>query len=109
VVAVDMAAVGEGQTSDECATTVCVKDTTGPYDHDLSRRLIDLAKAHGIDCRVDIYPYYGSDVSQALRAGYDVRGALVGPGVDGSHSYEWLHQRSLEETARLLLAYLLAS
>jgi putative aminopeptidase FrvX len=108
VVAVDMAAVGEGQTSDECATTVCVKDTTGPYDFGLSRRLIDLAKANGIDCRVDIYPYYGSDVSQALRAGYDVRGALVGPGVDGSHSYERLHQRSLEETARLMLAYLLA-
>ena len=102
-----MAAVGEGQTSDEFATTVCVKDTSGPYDHDLSRRLVGLAAAHGIDCRVDIYNYYASDVSQALRAGYDVRGALVGPGVDASHSYERLHQRSLEETARLLLAYLL--
>jgi putative aminopeptidase FrvX len=109
VIAVDMAAVGEGQTSDEFATTVCVKDATGPYDRELSRRLIDLARANGIDCRVDIYTYYGSDVSQALRAGYDIRGALVGPGVDGSHSYERLHQTSLEETARLLLAYLLAA
>lgn len=108
VIAVDMAAVGEGQTSDEFATTVCVKDATGPYHYGLSRRLIDLARANGIDCRTDIYTYYGSDVSQALRAGYDIRGALVGPGVDGSHSYERLHQRSLEETARLLLAYLLA-
>ncbi len=107
VIAVDMAAVGEGQTSDEFATTVCVKDTSGPYDHDLSRHLVGLAAAHGIDCRIDIYNYYASDVSQALRAGYDVRGALVGPGVDASHSYERLHQRSLEETARLLLAYLL--
>ena len=107
VIAVDMAAVGEGQTSDEFATTVCVKDSTGPYDYDLSRRLIDLARAREIDCRVDIYPVYGSDVSQALRAGYDVRGALVGPGVDASHSYERLHRRSLEATARLLLAYLL--
>ena len=107
VIAVDMAAVGEGQTSDELATTVCVKDSTGPYDYGLSRRLIDLARSNDIDCRVDIYPHYGSDVSQALRAGYDVRGALVGPGVDASHSYERLHRRSLEETARLLLAYLL--
>ncbi|MEA2514247.1 MAG: aminopeptidase [Thermomicrobiales bacterium] len=109
VIAVDMAAVGEGQTSDEFATTVCVKDATGPYDHGLSRRLVDLARTHGIDCRTDIYTYYGSDVSQALRAGYDIRGALVGPGVDASHSYERLHQTSLEETARLLLAYLLAA
>jgi putative aminopeptidase FrvX len=107
VIAVDMAAVGTGQTSNEHAATVCVKDSTGPYDYALSRRLIDLAEAHEIDCRVDIYNYYGSDVSQALRAGYDIRGGLVGPGVDASHAYERLHVKSLEETAKLLLAYLL--
>ena len=108
LIAVDMAAVGKGQTSDEFATTVCVKDSSGPYDFALSRRLIELARANGVDCRVDIYPEYASDVSQALRAGWDVRGGLVGPGVDASHSFERLHQKSLEETARLLLAYLLA-
>jgi putative aminopeptidase FrvX len=106
VIAVDMAAVGEGQTSDERATTICVKDSSGPYDYALSRRLVDLAEANNIDWRVDIYSYYASDVSQALRAGYDVRGALIGPGVDASHSYERLHQQSLEESAKLLLAYL---
>jgi putative aminopeptidase FrvX len=108
LIAVDMAAVGKGQTSDEFATTVCVKDSSGPYDYDLSRRLVRLAREHGIDCRVDIYPDYASDVSQALRAGWDVRGALVGPGVDASHSFERLHRTSLEESARLLLAYLIA-
>lgn len=109
LIAVDMAAVGKGQTSDEFATTVCVKDSSGPYDFALSRRLIDLARANGIDCRVDIYPNYASDVSQALRAGWDVRGGLVGPGVDASHSFERLHRASLEATARLLLAYLLST
>ena len=108
LIAVDMAAVGEGQTSDERATTVCVKDSSGPYDRELSRRLVALAREHDIDCRVDIYPEYASDVSQALRAGWDVRGGLVGPGVDASHSFERLHRKSLEETARLLLAYLLS-
>jgi putative aminopeptidase FrvX len=108
VIAVDMAAVGEGQTSNERSTTICVKDGSGPYDYELSNHLIDLAKANGIDHRIDIYTYYASDVSQALRAGYDVRGALVGPGIDGSHSYERLHQQSLEETAKLLLAYLVS-
>lgn len=107
LIAVDMAAVGTGQTSDEFAATVCVKDSSGPYDFELSRRLIELARTHDIDCRVDIYPEYASDVSQALRAGWDVRGGLVGPGVDASHSFERLHRTSLEETARLLLAYLL--
>lgn len=106
VIAVDMAAVGAGQTSDEQSVTVCVKDGSGPYDYDLSGQLIGLAARHGIQHKVDIYTYYASDVSQALRAGYDIRGALVGPGVDGSHSYERLHRKSLEETAKLLLAYL---
>ena len=108
LIAVDMAAVGKGKTSDEFAATVCVKDSSGPYDFALSRRLIELARANEIDCRVDIYPEYASDVSQALRAGWDVRGGLVGPGVDASHSFERLHRTSLEETARLLLAYLLS-
>jgi putative aminopeptidase FrvX len=41
-----------------------------------------------------------------LRAGYDIRGALVGPGVDASHAYERLHRDSLEATTQLLLAWL---
>ena len=106
VVAVDMAAVGQGQTSDERAVTICAKDSSGPYHYGLTTQLIDLARAEGIDHRVDIYPYYGSDVSQALRAGYEVRGALVGPGVDASHSFERLHRDALAQTTRLLLAYL---
>ena len=106
VIAVDMAAVGQGQTSDERAVTICAKDSTGPYHYGLTTLLIDLARAEGIDHRVDVYPYYGSDVSQALRAGHEIRGALVGPGVDASHSFERLHRDALEQTTRLLLAYL---
>jgi len=106
VIAVDMAAVGSGQTSDERAVTICTKDSSGPYHYGLTRELIDLARRDSLDYRTDIYPYYGSDVSQALRAGYDIRGALVGPGVDASHSFERLHKDSLLETAKLLTAWL---
>jgi putative aminopeptidase FrvX len=67
--------------------------------------LIDLARARDIACRIDVYPDYASDVSQALRAGWDVRGALVGPGVDASHSFERTHRQALGATAQLLLAY----
>ncbi len=109
VIAVDMAAVGAGQTSDERAVTICAKDSSGPYHYGLTRELIDLAAANEIDYRVDLYPFYGSDVSQALRAGYDIRGALVGPGVDASHSFERLHKDSLAATADLLLAWLQTS
>ena len=106
LIAVDMAAVGQGQTSDEYSVTVCVKDSSGPYDYELSRRLQHIAAAAGIPCRIDIYPYYGSDASAALRAGGQFKTALVGPGIDASHSYERCHVDSLEQTARLLLEYL---
>lgn len=106
-VAVDMAAVGEGQTSDEHSVTICVKDSGGPYDHALSSRLRRLAVAEEIPYRVDIYPYYSSDATAALRGGGDFRAALVGPGVDASHSWERTHRDALRATARLLLAYVL--
>lgn len=107
LVAVDMAAVGEGQTSDEHAVTICVKDSSGPYDHALSNRLRRLAADERIPCRVDIYPHYFSDASAALLSGGDFRAGLVGPGVDASHSWERTHRDALDASARLLLAYLL--
>lgn len=106
LIALDMAAVGEGQTSDEYSVTICVKDSSGPYDYELSRRLQQLADEQGIPYKVDIYPYYGSDGSAALRAGGQFRTALVGPGIDASHSFERCHLDALKHTAALMLAYL---
>ncbi len=107
LVAVDMAAVGEGQESDEFHTTICVKDSGGPYHHGLSERLRWLAEEHQIPYKVDIYPYYGSDGEAYWRAGGDVAVALIGPGVDASHNYERTHLEALVATTRLVMAYLL--
>ena len=67
---------------------------------------LERAKNNNIDYAVDIYPMYGSDVSAALRAGNDIRGALIGPGVHASHGMERTHYKALENTIKLLLAYL---
>ena len=88
LVAVDMAAVGEGQNSDEFSTTICIKDSGGPYHHGLSQKLRKLADAYEIPYKVDIYPYYGSDGEAYWRAGGECRGCSIGPGVDASHNYE---------------------
>jgi putative aminopeptidase FrvX len=108
LVAVDMAAVGEGQNSDEFHATLCVKDSGGPYHHGLSQTLRRLADAAGIPYRVDIYPYYGSDGEAFWRAGGDVALALIGPGVDASHNYERTHLDALLATTRWIVAYLLS-
>jgi len=107
LVVVDMAAVGEGQTSDEYHSTICVKDSSGPYHHGLSSHLRRLADANQIPYKVDIYPYYGSDGSAYWRAGGDVAVALIGPGVDASHNYERTHTDALTATTNWVLAYLL--
>jgi putative aminopeptidase FrvX len=94
LLAVDMAAVGEGQTSDEFHATLCVKDSGGPYHYGLNQRMRDLAETYQIPYKVDIYPNYGSDGEAFWRAGGDVALALIGPGVDASHNYERPHRRA---------------
>jgi len=108
LLAVDMAAVGEGQNSDEFHATLCVKDSGGPYHHGLSQFLRGLADAAGIPYKVDIYPFYGSDGEAFWRAGGDVALALIGPGVDASHNYERTHLEALLATTRWIVAYLLS-
>jgi putative aminopeptidase FrvX len=107
LISVDMAAVGEGQVSDEFHTTLCVKDSGGPYHHGLSQKLRQLADKYNIVYKVDVYPYYGSDGEAFWRAGGNVAVALIGPGVDASHNYERTHLEALLATTQWVLAYLL--
>jgi putative aminopeptidase FrvX len=104
---VDMAAVGEGQNSDEHSCGICVKDSGGPYHVEMRRKLVELAQNADIPYKLDVYPFYGSDGEAALRAGADLRVGLVGPGVDASHAYERTHQDGLVATARLIVEYLI--
>jgi putative aminopeptidase FrvX len=108
VLSVDMAAVGEGQASDEFHATLCVKDSGGPYHHGLSQRLRQLADRHSIPYKVDIYPYYGSDGEAFWRSGGDAAVALIGPGVDASHNYERTHLEAILATTQWVVAYIIS-
>lgn len=103
--AVDMGALGDDLSGDEYKVSICAKDSSGPYDFAMTNRLIALSKEYGIDYAVDIFPHYGSDVSAALKAGRNIRGALIGQGVWASHGQERTHVRGLEQTFKLLAAY----
>ncbi|WP_347549610.1 M42 family metallopeptidase [Pseudalkalibacillus hwajinpoensis] len=108
-IAVDMGALGDGQASDEYTVSICAKDSSGPYHYRLREHLVKLAEESSIEYKLDIYPYYGSDASAAIRAGADVRHALIGPGIDASHAYERTHKGSMLHTANLIYKYLLSS
>ncbi|AFK22332.1 M42 family metallopeptidase [Pyrococcus sp. ST04] len=103
---VDMGVVGEGVYGRETAVSIAAKDSTGPYDYDMTTRLIELAEDKGIPYVVDVFPYYGSDGSAALRAGWDFKVALIGPGVHASHGMERTHVRGLYATKDLIRAYI---
>ena len=68
--------------------------------------LIRAAKENNIGFAADVYPFYGSDADAALRAGYDLRHGLIGPGVYASHGYERSHKDGVENTLKLLAAYI---
>ncbi|RHW38184.1 M20/M25/M40 family metallo-hydrolase [Neobacillus notoginsengisoli] len=104
--AVDMGAMGDGQSTDEYTVSICAKDASGPYHYGLRKKLVNLAKEKGIAYKLDIYPYYGSDASAAIRSGNDIVHGLVGPGIDSSHAFERTHTSSLEQTAALLYEYI---
>ena len=106
LLAVDMGAIGDDLTTTEYDVSICAKDSSGPYDFHLTNHLIELAKKSKLDYAVDIYPYYGSDASAAMRAGHDVPAALIGPGVHASHSLERTHTDALVNTAKLIISYL---
>lgn len=108
ILAVDMGCIGLDLSCTEYDVSICAKDSGGPYDYGMTSKLIDLAKANQLSYAVDIYPMYGSDAGAALRAGNDVKGALIGAGVAASHGMERAHIQGVENTMKLVLAYLLS-
>lgn len=106
MVAVDMGVVGREVHGHETAVSICAKDSTGPHDYALRQRLVSLAKKKGIPHEVDIFPFYGSDARATMGAGYDVRVAVIGPGVSASHGVERTHLKGLRAAVRLVEAYL---
>ena len=104
-VAVDMGCVGDGLQCTEKQVSICAKDSGGPYSYKVVGDLIAAAKESGADYAVDVYPYYGSDVEATLRAGFDIRHGLIGPGVYASHGYERSHIDGVHNTLKLLKSY----
>jgi putative aminopeptidase FrvX len=106
IIAVDMGCIGDDLSCTEYDVSICAKDSGGPYDYHMVSRLVELAKENEIKYVVDIYPMYVSDATAALRAGNNIRGALIGPGVHASHGMERTHYEALEHTIKLLYAYI---
>jgi putative aminopeptidase FrvX len=103
---IDMGVLGDDCEGDEYSCSICVKDSSGPYDYGFRKTLVQLADKNKIPYKLDVYPFYSSDGSAALRAGNDFRVALIGPGVAASHGVERTHIKGIEATIDLSLCYI---
>lgn len=108
MVSIDNGTTAPGQNSDEFGVTIAMADQTGPFDWHLTRKLVRLAREHGIPHQKDVFRYYRSDSASALESGADIRTALVTFGIDASHGYERIHENALVSVAELLIAYALS-
>lgn len=106
MISVDMGCVGADLGCTERMVSICAKDSGGPYNYDLVTELSNIAKEEKLDYAIDVYPHYGSDVEATLRAGYDIRHGLIGPGVYASHNYERSHVDGIKNTFLLLTTYI---
>ena len=105
ILSVDMGCVGDDLTCDETMVSICAKDSRGPYNYEMTGRLIELAKDNNLKYAVDVYPMYASDADASLFSGHNFRHALIGPGVFASHGYERTHVSGLDTTLKLLAAF----
>jgi putative aminopeptidase FrvX len=105
ILACDMGCVGDDLDCTEYDVSICAKDSSGPYNYEMTSKLVALAKEEKLNYAVDIYPFYGSDASAAMRAGNDAKHALIGPGVHASHGMERYHVDGIINTIKLMVAY----
>lgn len=105
LIAVDIGCMGLDHDSSEHKVTIATKDASFPYHTVLTDELVKLCEENEIAYALDMMvPNYGSDADVSLRAGYDVRHALIGPGVRETHGYERTHEDALAATLALLIA-----
>ena len=106
-VAIDIGLIGPECDGNERSVSICAKDSTAPYDYELTNRLISYAKKAGCDYALDVFYRYGTDANASFYAGNNLRTAAFGMAVYCSHGMERTHITGLENTVNLLLAYVL--
>ena len=105
-ISVDMGAVGDDLNGNEFAVSICACDGGGPYDYEVTGRLMNAAKAAGAEYVTDVFSNYSSDATTAMRGGNNVRIGLLGPGIHASHGTERTHISALTGTLDVLIQYL---
>lgn len=106
MIAVDIAPVGEGQTSSEYKCTIAAKDYEMVYNRELINNLVTLCEKNRIDYCIDVFSNLSTDAFNVISSGRDVVAGYIGFGTDSSHAYERTHIKTLLNLQKLIRAYI---
>lgn len=108
-VALDITLIGPDYDADEHSVGVAASDAHGPYDWDLTNRLIAQAGAACDEGRwnVQVCFHFSTDAMAAYVKGADLYAAAFGPACLNTHGRERCHVDAIVETERLCRAYVL--
>ena len=106
-IAVDIGLIGPQHEGNERKVSICAKDKNGPYDYELTSRLLKYAEKAEVECVMDVFLNYSTDGNAAMRGGNNLRAAAFGMACWCSHGRERTHIDGLVGTAALLLAYVM--
>lgn len=108
-VALDITLIGPDYDSDEHSVGVIVSDLKGPYDWDLSNRLIRCAEEVCDESRwnTQVCFHYSTDASAAYVLGRNVAAGAFGMACLSSHGRERCHIDAIVQTERLCRAYVM--
>ena len=108
-VALDITLIGPDYDSDEHSVGVIVSDAKGPYDWELSNRLIRCAEEACTEGRwnTQVCFHYSTDANAAYVLGNDVASGAFGMACLNSHGRERCHVDAIVETERLCRAYVM--
>lgn len=106
-VALDIALIGPDYDTDEHSVGIIAADIKGPYDWDLTNRLIHAAEqsCEAGSWSTQVAFHFSTDAMAAFIHGANVYAGAFGPACLNTHGRERCHVDALVETERLAIAY----
>ena len=98
--------MGDDQQTDEYTVSICVKDASGPYHYDFRQHLVAWRKNKTFHLSWISIHFMVRMLQQPCLQVQNSKHALLGAGIESSHSYERTHIDSVVATERMVDAYL---
>ncbi|MBM4049327.1 MAG: M42 family metallopeptidase, partial [Planctomycetes bacterium] len=107
IIAIEVGPVAREYQTQNCEKPILLyQDAMGVYDEDGNTELAKAAESAGVDVQRAVLATFGSDASVSARYGQLARANCICFPTENTHGYEIASLSGIENTAKVLLAYL---